>query len=51
MHPDLPTGTQGEEGLLHGNGVSPSIVGRMGTSGEAGAHSQYFGPALPKIRE
>ena len=31
----LPTGTQGEEGIhLHGIGVLPPLVGRLGASGE-----------------
>ena len=44
MQPALPTGTQGEEGIKHGNGVPSPIVGLLGTSGEAGSHQHFFEP-------
>ena len=36
----LPTGTQGEEGNKHVNGVFPPIVGRLSASGELGSHQK-----------
>ena len=44
----LPTGTRGEEGIKHGNGVPPPIVGRLGAI-EVEVHiSNYMNPAPPQ---
>ena len=42
MQTALPTGTQGEEKIKHGNGVAPQNVGRLGAGGEAGSRQQLF---------